>query len=341
MKTTRIVLLSIILAILLTILIFWCAEVLAHGNPAGHFKPYTEEDPCWNSSCKDPDYIGGHGHIDAYDDENGNDRWDLGEENSWGYWTCGGYKYLVPETDCSEPEPQQRESGTSTSESLASVLDDLIEAETKAESDPPESRDPLGHVGFEPEPTPEPESIPKSEPEPEPCTPVSISFDLERGFNLFHLPIQLTDVRTVGGLHKALGIKGDLAIFSYDGTDWHVYSDEMDRGTLADAELGVYTGLVVRVDTSASVSMRGCPLLTSEPLTLQPGLNVVGFPEPPPDVTLVSDLLGLNESIYVVVTEIDGELFTVGRAEDPGDGEIVIGRAYLVIASETITLEGF
>ena len=333
MKTTHIILLSIILAILLTMLILWCAEVLAHGNPAAHFEPYTEADPCWDSSCKDPEYIGGHGHIDDYDDENGNDRWDLGEENSWGYWTCGGYKSVVPETDCSEPQSPPdttspvtesfQTSPTTTPLPIAAVLDDLIEDEMKDE----------------PDKTREPEPIPESKPEPEPCEKVWISFDLTPGFNLFHLPIQFTDGRTVAGLHKALGITGDLAIYSYDGTDWHEYSGDTDRATPADAELGVYTGLVVSVDTSASVSMQGCPLSLSEPLTLQPGMNLIGFPEPPPGVTLVSDLLELDETICAIITEIDGEFFIVGRAGDPGDEPLRDGQAVILIATEPTSLD--
>ena len=75
-----------ILLILLTMC--WCAEVFAHndGNPQAHFEPYTASDPCWDLSCLNEKYKNGHGHIDS--------------DDSWGYWTCLGYKYLFPEHDC-------------------------------------------------------------------------------------------------------------------------------------------------------------------------------------------------------------------------------------------------
>lgn len=77
MTNTRIIFFSILIAVLLAILVMWCADVLAHsdGNPQAHFAPYTTQDPCWGNDCNDADFIGGHGHIDAYDDENGNDSY--------------------------------------------------------------------------------------------------------------------------------------------------------------------------------------------------------------------------------------------------------------------------
>ena len=45
MTNTRIVFFSILIAILLAILVMWCADILAHndGNPIAHFEPYTEK----------------------------------------------------------------------------------------------------------------------------------------------------------------------------------------------------------------------------------------------------------------------------------------------------------
>ena len=81
MKTTRIVLSLIMLSIL------WCADVFAHdaGDPVAHFCPGTEDDPCKGTGCDvRSDYDGGHGHINDYDDDNDNSKWDLGEENELG-----------------------------------------------------------------------------------------------------------------------------------------------------------------------------------------------------------------------------------------------------------------
>ena len=79
MKTTRIVLFLMVLSIL------WCADVFAHddGDPAAHFCPGEANDPCKGTSCdpkrddnpeNDHDYDGGHGHINDYDDDNGNEQ---------------------------------------------------------------------------------------------------------------------------------------------------------------------------------------------------------------------------------------------------------------------------
>ena len=100
MKTTRIVLSLIVLAIL------WGPDVFAHMTPAAHFCPGDTKDPCEGTQCEvGSRYDGGHGHIDTYRDKNGNNRYDDGEENSWGYWTKGGYAVVrgdAPDIGCGE-----------------------------------------------------------------------------------------------------------------------------------------------------------------------------------------------------------------------------------------------
>ncbi len=102
MKTTRIVLFLMVLSIL------WCADVFAHpieGKTVIHFCPGTEDDPCEGTDCEvGSDYDGGHGHVNSYDDTRDgpgkdNGQYDYGEENSWGYWTKGGYAVVRGNAD--------------------------------------------------------------------------------------------------------------------------------------------------------------------------------------------------------------------------------------------------
>ena len=144
MKTIRMVLSSI--------LILWCADVLAHGTPAAHFCPGSTADPCEGRGCDTSDeYIGGHGHIDDYDDDNSNGQWDIGEENQWGYWTKGGYEATGNSSNnCSNyatpPPPPPRSS--STPPPTAQLLDlnfvSVLEAEDSLkEVKTPEVSEPL------------------------------------------------------------------------------------------------------------------------------------------------------------------------------------------------------
>ena len=85
--------------------ILWCTDAFAHGEGKcsqgyriEHFKPHTEEDPCWERDCAEPmytdghrDYEGGHGHIN-YADIDGSGSYDSDSDDclhSWGYWVAG------------------------------------------------------------------------------------------------------------------------------------------------------------------------------------------------------------------------------------------------------------
>ena len=321
----------------------WCADVLAHDNPAAHFKPYTAADPCWNNGCKDPEYRGGHGHIDGYVDENGNGRWDLGEENSWGYWTCDGYKVVVPETDCSEPkpqptaqprpqpkpqptvqsEPQPRSSSTSTSEPIAVVLDRIIESD--------ESR-----PGEDPEP---PVDIEIPEPPPPAPAAEKVWWDWQfwRGWNLMYFTVLPDGVETLADLYHHWAFfaahKAHIVV-NIDG-EWLLYSGE-DSHPVGEIPLSAHLGLAVRLDGAAYLGVRGVPLPIAETIDLHAGANLVGFPVLPADVRVASDLL--SDTICAVIVTWRGEFYLVGRAGDSGDEALENGQAVILIVTAPTVL---
>ena len=325
MTNTRIILFSILMAILLAILVMWCAEVLAHDNPAAHFEPYTAADPCWNNACQDSEYKGGHGHIDGYVDENGNGRWDLGEENSWGYWTCDGYKTLVPETDCSEPkpqpqpavqsQPQPRSSSTSTSEPIAVVLDRIIE------------EDPEPPVDIEiPEPPP---PVPAAE-------KVWWDWQFWRGWNLMYFTVLPDGVETLVDLyhHWAFFAAHNAHIVVNIDGEWWLYSGEGE--STGEIPLSAHLGLAVRLDGAAYLGVRGVPLPIAEAIDLHAGANLVGFPVLPADVRVPSDLL--SDTICAVIVTRRGQFYLVGRAGDSGDETLENGQAVILIVTEPTVL---
>ena len=295
----------------------WCADVLAHDNPAAHFEPYTAADPCWNNGCKDPEYRGGHGHIDGYVDENGNGRWDLGEENSWGYWTCGGYKTLVPETDCSEPKPQTqpRSGSTSTSEPIAVVLDRII----KEDPEPP--------VDIE---------IPESPPPVPTVEEVWWDWQFWRGWNLMGFIVLPDGVETLADLYHHWAFfaahNGHIVV-NIDG-EWLLYSGEGEP--TGEIPLSAHLGLAVRLDWAAYLGVRGVPLPSAATIDLHAGTNLVGFPVLPADVRVPSDLL--SDTICAVIVTRRGQFYLVGRAGDSGDEALDSGDAVILIVTEPTTL---
>ena len=296
----------------------WCADVLAHDNPAAHFEPYTAADPCWDGGCKDPEYRGGHGHIDGYVDENGNGRWDLGEENSWGYWTCGGYKTLVAETDCSEPKPQtqSRSDSTSTSEPIAVVLDRIIEQD----SEPP--------VDIE---------IPESPPPVSAVEKVWWEWQFWRGWNLMYFRVLPEGVETLADLyhHWAFFAAHNAHIVVNIDGEWALYSGT-DEALTGEIPLSAHLGLAVRLDLSAYLGVRGVPLPIAETIDLHAGANLVGFPVLPADVRVPSDLL--SDTICAVIVTWRGQFYLVGRAGDSGDEGLENGQAVILIVTEPTVL---
>ena len=296
----------------------WCANVLAHDHPAAHFEPYTAADPCWNDACKDSEYRGGHGHIDGYDDENGNGRWDLGEENSWGYWTCGGYKTLVPETDCSEPKPQTqpRSGSTSTSEPIAVVLERIIE----------EGPEPPVDIEISESLAP----VPVAE-------KVWWEYQFWRGWNLMSFKVLPDGVETLADLYHHwafFAAHNAYIVVNLDG-EWTLYSGT-DGELTGEIPLSAHLGLAVRLDWAAYLGVRGMPLPSAETIDLHAGANLVGFPTLPSDVRVPSDLLA--EAICAVIVTRRGEFYLVGRAGDSGDEALRSGDAVILIVTEPTTL---
>lgn len=327
MTNTRIIFFSILIAVLLAILVMWCADVLAHsdGNPKAHFEPYTTQDPCWGNDCNDADFIGGHGHIDAYDDENGNERWDVGEENSWGYWTCGGYKYLVPETDCSEPKPQLITSTTTTSitrESTESqsttvlVVEETLEA---AQTTIPETVE-----------VPEPESPPV-----EVFETYRWDYQFYKGWNLVVFPALPEGVETIADLYARYAFFGaynaDIVV-NLDGM-WLKYSGDMESD-VGDIPLSPHLGLAIRLDYSAFLGniLRSKTESNETQIVLRAGANLIGFPEVPSQYERPSDLL--SRVVIAVILTQEGSLKLVARVGDSGDDPLVDGQAMIVIATE-------
>ena len=330
MTNTRIVFFSILIAILLAILIMWCADVLAHndGNPVAHFEPYTTQDPCWTDSCRDAEYSNGHGHINRYEDDNGNGRWDLGEENSWGYWTCGGYKYLFPETDCSEPpppppppppiidkpEPPQR-SDTSDQTVIAESLEEAKET-ISDEVEVPEIEE-------------------QATIETEPCVEEGVERTFYRGYTLYTPTVLPEGVVTLADLWEAYWWVGanEGAFYVVVDSEWLVYRGSGDVGTLPLSAIGA---ILVYQANSTLAGLQGCPVTSPAQIELKGGWNLIGFPKVPDLIERPSDLL--SDIVCVVIVTQEGQFKKVFRAGDPGDAPLVNGQGLLVLAAEETTV---
>ena len=154
------------------------------------------------------------------------------------------------------------------------------------------------------------------------------------GTSLFHVPLDVEGLDTVGDLKTMLGSAASLLIvYDYATRSWNSRSDNVP----ITADLGI----VLSMSAKKTVVFRGNAWGdgTSE-IRLQVGSNLIGLPVNIPTVKNVSDIIGLFDRDIVsniIVSTGAGQFGTVGRAGDPADGPVRGDAAYLVIAGASAT----
>ena len=343
MTTNRIVFFSILIATLII-----CADVFAHGYPLAHFQPYTAEDPCWKSQCEDSDYSGGHGHIV--------------DRDIWGYWTCEGYQYLFPETDCGEePEAPQPEP----------------QPEPQPQVEPPRTETPQPQR--EPEPqrsyhTPEPalEEVreqssssdrswdrlpiePPSEniifplvPEPEPEIVIleKHEWKLFEGYTLIGFPIRVFDDEHNDYLSEVEDFYHDSDVFnsSTEGIFEHINAAGIDQewwfyqgeGLLGNMPAVGNHGVIVLLDEGEEVELEGVANYGKESVQIRVGWNLIGLPEVTSNYEFPSDFL--SDSICIVLITDETGFRLIGRAGDLGDVPLYAGQGVLLFSTMEMIL---
>ena len=177
------------------------------------------------------------------------------------------------------------------------------------------------------------------------------------GTSLIHVPLQVTAVdgveqtlTSIVDLYDTLGGAGVVNfLITYDSRaqEWLSFFSLSDRGGSADIALADATGIVVGMLAPASVELSGNPLGVdgNSPITLTPGLNLVGLPLRDSRIARVSDLLnldGIQGNVPVIILNDAGEFKAVGQAGDPGDVPITGGQGFILTAQReaTVTLSG-
>ncbi len=154
------------------------------------------------------------------------------------------------------------------------------------------------------------------------------------GTSLFHVPLDVEGLDTVGDLKTMLGGAASLLIvYDYATRSWNSRSDRVP----ITADLGI----VLSMSAEKTIVFRGDAWGdgTSE-IRLQVGSNLIGLPVDIPGVENVSDIIGLfNQGVVsnIIVSTGAGQFGTVGRAGDSADGPVRGDAAYLVIAGASAT----
>ena len=156
---------------------------------------------------------------------------------------------------------------------------------------------------------------------------ISYTSTIPAGISLFHVPLDVEGLDTVGNLETMLGDNVNLLI-TYDGTSWNSRSSDM----MITADLGI----LVSLSAEETITFKGNAWGAGDSMiNLRAGSNLVGLPVNDPAVAMISDIIGLFDEGVVssIIVSSGGEFQLVTAAGDAADGPVAGDAAYLVIAS--------
>ena len=158
---------------------------------------------------------------------------------------------------------------------------------------------------------------------------MSFTSTIPTGLSLFHVPLDVDGLDTVGDLKTLLGDAVTNAIV-YDSAagSWNSRSDAV--------AITSSLGIILSMSAEATVTFDGDTWDGgTSTISLSAGANLIGLPVSDPRVINVSNIAGLftaNVVLTVIVSTDDG-FKSVGAAGDAGDGPVMGDAAYLVTAS--------
>ena len=167
------------------------------------------------------------------------------------------------------------------------------------------------------------------------------------GTHLIHVPLDVAEVNgmemtidTVGDLYDALGDAVNFIISLGADGNWNSYLGDMSAGTAADAMIGDSTGLIAVMSSAATLNLKGEALGTGGVSTIMvnAGNNLVGVPLDTDQLNMISDVLSAVVTAIVVSNEAGDGFQTIAQAGDPGDGPVMGGEGYIVIASSAASV---
>ncbi len=162
---------------------------------------------------------------------------------------------------------------------------------------------------------------------------LSYTSTIPAGTSLFHVPLAVEGLNTVGDLREMLGSGANLLIVYDRATDlWNSRSD--------DVPITADLGILVSMSAEATVTFTGYAWDDgASTINLTAGSNLIGLPVNDARLTNVSDIAALFATgvvASVVVSTADGYK-SVAAAGDVNDGPVMGDAAYLVTATTDAT----
>ena len=168
------------------------------------------------------------------------------------------------------------------------------------------------------------------------------TLSIPAGTHAIHIPLTVNQINgeegaieTVGDLYNALGDAVNFIITFVDGTPRSYLGDE-SAGSVPDADINNDTGLIAVMNSAATLELTGQALDAGGKSQIDFGLgnNLIGVPLNPSVDMTISDLLLVEGVAAIAVSNATGDGFhTITAAGQDGDGPLMGGVGYIVVAS--------
>ena len=161
---------------------------------------------------------------------------------------------------------------------------------------------------------------------------MSFTSTIPAGTSLFHVPLDVEGLDTVGDLKAALGNVSLAIVYDSAAGSWNSRSD----GVMITADLGMILTTTAAVTHTFEGQAWGGGAST---ISLKAGSNLIGLPVNAPNVTNVSDIMTLFGTGVVasIVVSTDDGFAAVSAAGAASDGPVMGDAAYLVTATADAT----
>ena len=167
------------------------------------------------------------------------------------------------------------------------------------------------------------------------------TLSIPAGTHAIHIPLAVNtingeegSIETVGDVYDALGDAVNFIISFVDGTPVSYLGDE-SAGSMADAMIDDDTGLIAVMKSAATLELVGDALGTggASMVSIAVGNNLVGVPLDPAVDMMISDALVAGVEAIAVSNAAGDGFHTITAAGDMGDGPLMGGVGYIVVAS--------
>ena len=161
---------------------------------------------------------------------------------------------------------------------------------------------------------------------------ISYTSMIPAGTSLFHVPLDVDGLDTVGALKAALGNVSLAIVYDSAAGSWNSRSDAV----MITADLGMILTTTAAVTHTFEGEAWGGGAST---ISLKAGSNLIGLPVNAPNVTNVSDIMTLFGTGVVasIVVSTDDGFAAVSAAGAANDGPVMGDAAYLVTATADAT----